>query len=86
MGHALDERAANQAVGNLPVHVRRLLDITAAKGCAIVFMNANEGAKIREDLAILASSDSLTVSDASDFLERGGMIQFLLVKTISASP
>jgi hypothetical protein len=80
MGHILDEHAANQAVGNLPVHVRRLLDITAAKGCAIVFMSADQGARIREDLAILSPSDALTVSDASDFLERGGMIQFLLVE------
>lgn len=80
MGHILDERAANQAIDNLPVHVRRLLDITAAKGCAIVFMSADQGARIREDLAILSPSDALTVSDASDFLERGGMIQFLLVE------
>ncbi len=80
MGHTLDQRAANQAIGNLPVHVRRLLDITAAKDCAVIFMSADEGAKIREDLAILSPSDALTVSDASDFLERGGMIQFLLVE------
>ena len=32
-----------------------------------------------QDLAAFRDSDTLTVSDAPDFLKRGGMIQFLLV-------
>ena len=34
---------------------------------------------LREDLAILTGSNALTVSDAPDFLDRGGMIQFVLM-------
>jgi len=34
---------------------------------------------MREDLAILGNADVLTVSDAPDFLQHGGMIQFVLV-------
>jgi hypothetical protein len=80
VGHSIDEIAANETVNNLPVHVRRLPDITDAKACAIVYISAKEGAELREDLAILAGSDALTVSDASDFLDRGGMIEFLLIQ------
>ena len=32
-----------------------------------------------QDLAAFKDSDTLTVSDAPDFLKRGGMIQLLLV-------
>ena len=80
MGPTIDELGANQTIDNLPVHIRRLTDVTEAKGCAIVFLNADEGERLREDLALLAPFDVLTVSDAPDFLERGGMIQFLLIQ------
>lgn len=80
MGHAIDELAANQAIDNRPVHVRRIPDVTQTKGCTILFISADEDDHLREDLAILSSADVLTVSDAADFLDRGGMIQFLLIQ------
>jgi len=80
LGHGIDDIAANETIGRLPVHVRRLADVTAAKGCDILYLSAQEGEELREDLAILSGSDALTVSDASDFLDRGGMIQFLAIQ------
>ena len=80
MGQTIDDLAANQTIDNLPVHVRRIPDVSQGKVCAILFISAAEGDHIREDLAILSTSDCLTVSDASDFLARGGMIQFLLIQ------
>lgn len=79
MGRPIDDLARNETIDNLPVHIQRLPDVSAAKPCAIVFISANEGDRLREDLAILAGSDVLTVSDASDFLARGGIIQFVIV-------
>ena len=79
MGQTIDELAASQNIGNLPAHVRRLADVTQARGCAIVYFCPSENDRLREDLALLPASDALTVSDASDFLVRGGMIQFLLI-------
>jgi hypothetical protein len=79
MGHALDTLAANESIDHLPVHVRRLSDVTEAKTCAIAFISSFEGDHIREDLAILGDSGVLTVSDAAEFLQRGGMIQFVQV-------
>lgn len=80
IGHSIDEIASNEAVNNLPVHIRRLPDVTDAKGCAILFIDAKQSDELREDLAILSGSDALTVSDAPDFLDRGGMIQFLVIQ------
>lgn len=80
VGHSLDEVAAKEIINNLPVHVRHLPDVTNAKGCAILYVGKSERDHVREDLAILGNSEILTVSDASDFLERGGMIQFLQVE------
>jgi YfiR/HmsC-like len=86
MGRNIDDLAAKQSIANLPVHVRRLSDVTQAKGCAIVYFSSDENDRIREDLAILSPLDTLTVGDASDFLDRGGMIQFMLVeKTVRFS-
>lgn len=78
-GQALDALASNETIDNLPVHVLHP-DATDAKSCGIVFISALEGDNIREDLALLGNADVLTVSDASDFLQRGGMIQFVLVQ------
>jgi hypothetical protein len=79
MGSSLDALAANSSIGNLPVHVNHSPDVTSAKSCAIVFISSSEGDRLREDLAILGDANILTVSDAPDFLEHGGMIQFVLV-------
>jgi YfiR/HmsC-like len=79
IGSSLDALADNSRINGLPVRITHLQDISAAKSCSIVFISATEDSHIREDLAILGDSDTLTVSDAPDFLERGGMIQFVLI-------
>lgn len=78
IGRAMDDVAANESIDNRPVRVMRLTDPSQGRGCDIVFVSPYEGNSIREDLAILDHSNALTVSDAPDFLERGGMIQFVL--------
>lgn len=80
MGQTIDDLAANQTIENLPVHIRRIPDVAQKEKCSIVFIGADQDDHLREDLAILSKSDILTVSDASDFLDRGGMIQFLLIQ------
>jgi hypothetical protein len=80
LGRGIDDIAARESINSLPIHIRRLPDVTDAKACEIVFIAADEGDRIREDLALLTGSDALTVSDAADFLDRGGMIQFLLIE------
>jgi hypothetical protein len=77
-GRVMDDIAAHESIDNLPVRVLRITDATRGRNCAIVFISMFESDRMREDLAILDGSDTLTVSDAPDFIERGGMIQLVL--------
>ena len=79
ISQTIDELAANETIDREPVHVRRVADVSEARNCAIAYLSASEGEHMREDLAILGGSEVLTVSDAPEFLERGGMIQFVLI-------
>jgi hypothetical protein len=80
LGKGIDSLASRGTIGNLPIHVRRETDAAATKSCAIVFISGSEGGRVREDLAILGGSDVLTVSELPEFLDRGGMIQFVHVE------
>ena len=77
IGHSIDDIAANETIDGHEVRILRVADASQAHTCAVVFVSAQEGERIREDLAILSGSDALTVSDAREFLREGGMIQFV---------
>jgi YfiR/HmsC-like len=79
IGRTIDDIAANESINNLPVRVIRIPDVTNAKSCGIVYVTASEDVHLREDMAILAGSEVLTVSDSPTFLQVGGMVQFVLV-------
>lgn len=58
-------------------HIRRLETLAEAKECHLVFLG---GAKVGgSTLVDLRQARVLTVGDARDFLDQGGMIQFLTV-------
>jgi YfiR/HmsC-like len=77
-GRVMDDIAAHESIDNVPVRVLRITDATQGRSCAIVFISVLESERMREDLAILGGSDTLTVSDAPDFIAHGGMIQLTL--------
>lgn len=78
IGRAMDEIAANQTIDNRPVRVLRIGDAGQGRACDILFVSPFEGDAIHGDLTALSGANVLTVSDAPDFLESGGMIQFVL--------
>lgn len=87
-GRALDNITAGEEIDGRPVRIIRLQKPELEKpdsknpdsqACAIAYLSASEDRRIEQDLAAFRDSDTLTVSDAPDFLKRGGMIQFLLV-------
>lgn len=78
IGRAMDDIAANESIDKRPVRVSRIADARQGRQCDVLFISPFEGDAIRADLATLAGADVLTVSDAPDFLVRGGMIQFVL--------
>lgn len=80
LGHTLDELTANERLDGKPVHVARLKSAAEAHGCAIAYISASEGSHLGSDLDALHGQTVLTVSDAANFLQRGGMIQFLTIE------
>lgn len=80
LGHTLDDLTANEQLDNKPVRVVRFKSAAEARGCAIAYISASEGARIGTDLRMLRGQEVLTVSDASRFLADGGMIQFVTVE------
>jgi len=74
----LQTGAAEESIENRPVHVKQYDKAADARECAIVFMGSSEASRIEKDLAALQGSNALTVSDLPQFIDRGGMIQFVL--------
>jgi hypothetical protein len=77
-GRTLDDITAGEQIDGRAVRVIRLQKPKSQK-CAIAYLGISEEKRMDQDLAAFQASDTLTVSDAPDFLKRGGMIQFLLV-------
>ncbi|MGD0938921.1 MAG: YfiR family protein [Terracidiphilus sp.] len=80
LGHTLDTLTENEQLDGKPVRVARLKTSAGAHGCAIAYISSSEGARVRADLDALRGQAVLTVSDAANFLQQGGMIQFLTVE------
>ncbi len=87
-GSSLDTITTGEEIDGRPVRVVRLekpdldkpnLDKPDSRQCAIAYLSPSEEKRTDQDLAAFKDSDTLTVSDAPDFLKRGGMIQLLLV-------
>lgn len=78
-GRVLDNIVKGGKINGVSLVDRRIDSPEEAKGCQILFVSGSEGYDIRRDLEQLHDDPTLTVSDVPDFLDRGGMIQFVLV-------
>jgi len=79
-GTTLDNIVANEVIDGHPLAVVRLTDVNEARSCAILFISRSEASQIEKDLSLLNGLPVMTVSDMPNFLERGGMIQFVLME------
>lgn len=78
IGPTIDKLAANDTVDGRAVRVLHGIGASQARTCAIALIGTHAGEAIREDLDILANADVLTVGDSPEFLNNGGMIQFVI--------
>ncbi len=78
-GTRLTTLIANETIQGRPVLARHIATVTAAAACQILFLGSSEEPRLAKDLADLQKKPVLTVSNLPDFLERGGIIQFLQV-------
>lgn len=76
-GKVLDETIAGQSIDSKTVVARRINQAGDAAGCRVLFISAVDGAHLKSILENLDSFSILTVSDMPDFMDRGGMIQFV---------
>lgn len=76
----LSKLVEGEQIDGRPLEVRNLDRTGGVSDCSILFIGAQE--RDREDsfLSAVSGKPILTVGDSPDFLERGGMIQFVLVE------
>jgi hypothetical protein len=77
-GKKLDDIVADETIQGRKIVVRRLSSVEGADTCRIVFIGPSEESRITRDIELLREKPVLTVSSIPDFLERGGIIQFLI--------
>jgi hypothetical protein len=76
-GRALDAAVSSETINGQMVVARRLDRPEDAAACRVLFISASEQARVRQILAVVSRAPTLTVSDAPQFVEQDGMIQFV---------
>jgi YfiR/HmsC-like len=74
----LERLTLHEHIDDRPVRIKQYDKAADARACAIVYLGASEASRIDQDLAALQGADVLTVGELPQFLEHGGMLQFLL--------
>lgn len=79
-GQTLRKLVEGEQIGGRPLEVHVLDRAEGVGECSILFIGAQEHDREDTFLAAAGARPILTVGDSPDFLEHGGMIQFLLVQ------
>jgi hypothetical protein len=78
-GSYLDQTISGEKANGHSLLVRRYHDIDDVKTCHILFISKTEENNMEEIVAALKGRNILTVSDAGNFIQQGGMIRFITV-------
>ncbi len=74
----LEEALAGKVVGQRPLLFRQLSDSSHAGDCKVLFLSLPDKKRLRQALDQLKSLHVLTVGEAEDFTDEGGIARFLL--------
>jgi len=77
-GNFIDETVKEEKVLGHIIKVIRFTSIQDVKNCQILFINSNDSRYVRDVIASVRGKKVLTVSDLSNFVDIGGIIQFFL--------
>lgn len=77
-GTTLDRIVAGEQIDGHRIAVTRLPDTRGIQSCSIVFIDSSEAPRLADAMSTLSALPIMTVSDMADFLDRGGMIQFVV--------
>lgn len=76
-GNYLREIIAGESVKGHPLTIHQYKNVDEIKLCHILFINPGETRHVREVITALKGRNILTVSDAADFIQSGGMIRLV---------
>ncbi len=77
-GPSLDATLAGETIGGKTVVAKRISSAEEPGDCQILFLSLTDDSRLNKIIADLDKKAVLTVSDMSQFVKRGGMIQFVL--------
>ena len=79
-GATLDAIVAGGTIQNRPVRVERHRSVEDVGGCQVLYISDSERRRLDDILTALRDRSILTVGDSEGFVERSGMIRFLVVQ------
>ena len=77
-GPALEKTAEGKNIGGRRIVTRRFQRVDEVRACHILFISRSERGRLAQILERLGRSRTLTVSETDQFLQRGGMINFII--------
>jgi YfiR/HmsC-like len=77
-GRALDEAINGKSVSGRQLTVRRLKWGQNLRGCHVLFISSSERQRLPQIMQSLRGSSVLTVGDVEEFIQQGGIINFIL--------
>jgi hypothetical protein len=77
-GPSLDATLGGETIGGKTVVAKRISSAEESGDCQILYLSLTDDSRLNKIIADLDKKAVLTVSDMSQFVKRGGMIQFVL--------
>ena len=77
-GGVLDNTIAGEKIDGKNVVARRIAKAGEATSCRVLFISSSENKQLREILGDVGKLSVLTVSDMPQFVQQGGIVQFVL--------
>ena len=74
----LESTLDGKAIGAKPIHILHLRRSQDVRSCQVLFISNSEDQHLPTIMAGLGNSSVMTVGEANDFIERGGMIRFVV--------
>jgi len=74
---ALDRIIQGELLDGKPLMARRITASDDVQGCQIIYVAASEASRSRDIINAAANAPILTVGEADDFIDDGGMVRFV---------
>jgi YfiR/HmsC-like len=79
-GKTLEKLRENKKIKGRKIVINRCKNIKELKPCHILFISESEKSRLEEIMKSVKGKNVLTVSDMDGFVEKGGMVQVLIIK------